>query len=57
MNSENSTELERLVEILTRELRKDRSRRRWFRVWVFVAVFVIGGSSLGWLLYEPNINR
>ena len=54
MKSENPTELERLVEILTRELRKDRSRRRWFRVWVFVAVFVLGGSSLGWLLYEPK---
>tara|TARA_B100000674_G_scaffold334964_1_gene279740 strand:- start:335 stop:1303 length:969 start_codon:yes stop_codon:yes gene_type:complete len=54
IKAENPTELERLVEILTQELRKDRSRRRWFRVWVFVAVFVIGGSSLGWVLYEPK---
>ncbi len=54
MRSENPTELERLVEILTRELRKDRSRRRWFRVWVFVSVFVIAGSSLTWFLMEPE---
>ena len=54
MKADNPTELERLVEILTRELRKDRSRRRWLKVWVFVAVFMIGGSSLGWLLYEPK---
>ena len=54
VKSENSTELERLVEILTRELRKDRSRRRWFRVWAFVAVLVIAGSSLTWFLFEPE---
>ena len=28
-----SNDLERLVEVLTREYRKDRSRRRWFRLW------------------------
>ena len=54
MKSENPTELERLVEILTRELRRDRSRRRWFRVWAFTAVLLIAGSSLTWFLIEPE---
>ena len=54
MKSADPTELERLVEILTREFRKDRRRRRWFRVWTFVAVFVIAGSSLGWFLFESE---
>ena len=53
-NSANPTELERLVEIFTDELRKDRRRRRWFRVWTFVAVFAIAGSSLGWFVYQPK---
>jgi len=54
LNSPRPTELERLVGILTRELRKDRRRRRWFRVWTLVGLLALAGSSMGWFLIAPE---
>ena len=54
MNSPRATELERLVGILTLELRKDRRRRRWFRVWALVALLALAGISMGWFLIAPK---
>ena len=54
MNSPRATELERLVGILTLELRKDRRRRRWFRVWALVALLALAGISMGWFLVAPK---
>jgi len=42
-----SNDLERLVEVLTREYRKDRSRRRWFRLWSLLLVLLLLGGAAG----------
>jgi len=42
-----SNDLERLVEVLTREYRKDRSRRRWFRLWSLLVVLLLLGGAAG----------
>ncbi len=42
-----ANDLERLVGVLTREYRKDRSRRRWFRLWSLLLVLLLVGGVAG----------
>ncbi|HCK76025.1 MAG TPA: S49 family peptidase [Gammaproteobacteria bacterium] len=48
------TDLERLVEALVLEYRKDRGRRRRFRLWGLLFVLGICGATLGWIGLSPT---